>query len=59
MAQWVKELALSLLWRGFDPWSKNFCMLLAQPRKKKKEKGNRVNYLALQCVSKVILYDKD
>ena len=23
----VKDLALSLLWRGFDPWPGNLCML--------------------------------
>ena len=33
MAQWVKDLVLSLpwlmslLWCGFDPWPRNFCML--------------------------------
>ena len=34
MAQWVKDLALSLLWlwlqwRRFDPWPKKFHMLWA------------------------------
>ena len=24
MAQWVKDLALSLLWHEFDPWTENF-----------------------------------
>ena len=42
MAQWVKDPALSqqlrsLLWLGFDPWPKNFYMLQAQPKKKKKK----------------------
>ena len=33
MAQWVKDLVLSLLWLGsllwnwFDPWPWNFCIL--------------------------------
>ena len=37
--QWVKDLALSLQQWGFDPWPGNFCMLQAQPKKKRKEKG--------------------
>ena len=40
MAQHVKDLALSLLWRRFDPWSRDFympCMPQAQPKKKKSE----------------------
>ena len=42
MAQWVKDLALSLLGLGsllccgFDPWPGNLCMPLARPKKKKK-----------------------
>ena len=31
MAQQVKEPALSLLWRSFDPWPRNFHMLRLQP----------------------------
>ena len=30
MVQWVKDLALSLQWRGFNPWPKNFHMPWAQ-----------------------------
>ena len=30
----VKDLTLSLLWHGFCPWSRNFCMLWTQPEKK-------------------------
>ena len=26
MAQWVKDLALSLLWHGFHPWPGDFCV---------------------------------
>ena len=26
----IKDLALSLLWLGFDPWPGNFCMLCVQ-----------------------------
>ena len=42
MAQRVRDLALSLLWlwlqlgHGFDPWPRNFCMLLVWQKKKKK-----------------------
>ena len=32
MAQWVKNPALSLLWRGFDPSLENICMLWVQPK---------------------------
>ena len=41
MAQWIKDLALSLLWsgsllwRGLDPWSRTFCVPWARPREKK------------------------
>ena len=33
MAQWVKDLVLSLLWRRFDPWPRNFHMSRAWPKK--------------------------
>ena len=42
MAQQVKDAMLSLLqlrsllWCGFDPWPRNFHMLLAWPKRKKK-----------------------
>ena len=41
MAQWVQDLASSLLqlgsllWRGFDPWPGNFHMPQAWPKKKR------------------------
>ena len=44
MAQWVRDLALSLLWlglllwHGFDPWPGNFHMLCMWQKKKKKKK---------------------
>ena len=48
MAQWVKDPVLSLLWlclqlcHGFDPWPRNFYMILVQQKKKKnKQKPNR------------------
>ena len=31
MAQWVKDLALSLLWRRFDPWPGNLHMPFGRP----------------------------
>jgi len=43
VTQWVKDLALSLLWlwlelwHGFDPWARNFCMpwvVVGDPNKK-------------------------
>ena len=30
-AQWLKDPALSLLWRRFSPWPENFCMLQVLP----------------------------
>ena len=38
----VKDPTLSLLWRGFGPWPKNFCMSGVLPQKKKKEKRRGV-----------------
>ena len=41
VAQWVKDLALPLLWlwlppwRSFDPWPWNLCMPQGQPKRKK------------------------
>ena len=39
MAQWVKDLALSLLWRGFDPWPGNFRIPWAWPKQTNKQKN--------------------
>ena len=51
MAQWVKDSALSLLqlwlllWRGFHPWPRDFCMPPPQPKgKNKKQKCKRIMY---------------
>ena len=33
MAQWVKDLAVSLWWLKFDPWPGNFHMPQVQPKK--------------------------
>ena len=40
VAYWVKGL-VSLLWCGFDPWPRNLCMPLVQPKKKKKKTKNK------------------
>ena len=46
--QQVKDPALSLLWsllwHGFNPWSENFHMLWAQPKKKKKKRECRLYF---------------
>ena len=53
MVQWVKDLALSLqwlgllLWCGFRPWPRNFCMSQAWPQneqtnKKQKKKEKKI-----------------
>ena len=47
MVQWVKDLALPLLWLGpllghvFDPWPRNVCMLWVQGKKEKERKRER------------------
>ena len=38
MAQWVKDLALLLLWLELDPWPRNFCMPWVWPRKRERER---------------------
>ena len=39
MAYWLKDLALSLLWRRFDPWPRNFhnATRLAKKRERERE----------------------
>ena len=47
VAQWVKDLVLSLqqlrslLWCGFHPWPRNFCMLWVQPKKQTNKQTNK------------------
>ena len=47
MAQWVKDLALSLLWLGsllwyhFGPWPGNFHVRGVQAKKKKKKERKK------------------
>ena len=43
MAQWVKDLVLSLLWCGFGTWPENFQMLQALQKKKKEERKKKKN----------------
>jgi len=44
VAQGLRDLVLSLqrlrslLWHRIDPWPRNLCMLLAQPKKRRKRK---------------------
>ena len=57
MTYWVKDLALSLqwlillMWRGFDPWPRNFHMLQAWPKEKNKEKEK---IQVFECPHKVL-----
>ena len=37
LAQGDKDLALPLLWLGFDPWPRNFYMPWVRTKKKKKK----------------------
>ena len=41
LAQHVKNSVSSLLWHGFSPWPRNFCMLCADKTEKKKKKKKR------------------
>ena len=45
--QRVRDLALSLLWCGFDPWPGNFRMPQAQPKKRRREEGKKEEHLVL------------
>ena len=48
--QQVKELALSLLWCQFDPWPRNFHMLWAWPKKKRKNSlGKKRKYMLVSA----------
>lgn len=39
---WVRDLALSLPWPGFNPWPGNFCVMRVWPKKKKKKIPRRM-----------------
>ena len=60
MAQWVKDLALSLLWLRFHPRPGNFRMSQAQPKKKKKkwEREDSSEFFVL-LYFKIIYYWED
>ena len=51
VAQLVRDLVLSLLWHGFDPWPQNFCTPQAQPKgkKKKERKKKRLTNYYTDC----------
>ena len=57
MAQQVKDLVLSLqqlgllLWRGFDPWPRNFHILQEGERKKKKKECDSTTYQLRSAIS--------
>lgn len=57
VAQRVGDLVLSLLWvgsllwRAFDPWLQNFCVLRVQPKKKKKRKKERKEIKVNLCAN--------
>ena len=38
VAEQVKDLVWSLLWRGFNPWPRNFHMLWAQPKERRRDR---------------------
>ena len=40
VAQQVEDLALSLLWQGFNPWPGNFYVLWVQPKREKRHVGS-------------------
>ena len=38
----IKDSALLLLWLGFNPWPRNFCIMWVWPKKKKKKKKKKI-----------------
>ena len=42
----MEDVALSLLWHGFDPWPGNFRMPWVWPKKKKEKKTESLTELA-------------
>ena len=63
MAQWVKDLALSLLQCGSDPWLGNFHLLWVRPKKTQQQpnSGNQWMILAskLRRMSQVCQLSRD
>ena len=47
MVQWVKDPALSLLWRGFNPWPGSFSMPWEWPKQNKTKKAKRIAKMTL------------
>ena len=56
MAQGIKDLVLSLLWLGFDPWPGNFCMPWMWPIKQT-NKENTQGVLNQNCVEIKLLLE--
>ena len=59
----VKDLALSLLWLGFDPWPENFCMAWAWPNQTNKQtsrqnKTNKTNGMSVARLSCGVLAER-
>ena len=56
MAQWIKDLALSLLWlwlqlwHGFGPWTGNFGMPQAQPKNMNKMYSKLLKLFTFFCL---------
>ena len=53
MVQKFKDLVLSLLWHGFDPWPGNLGMLWAWPKRKI---NKWVNYMIYDLNEDVYIY---
>ena len=64
MAQWIKDLTLSLLslgsqfWHDFDLWLENFHMLQAEPKKKKREREREHEIPKPMDAAKVLIRGK-
>ena len=50
VAQWVKDLVLSLLWPRFDPWLGNFCLHQGAKRRRGggEFQGSLAEYVAFE-----------
>ena len=59
VAQWVKDLALSLLWCWFDPWPRKFCKLRVRQKKKRNENRNLVSKLPKSWTLRVFHYYRE
>ena len=46
MAYWLKALALSLLWRRFDPWPRNFHNATRLAKKRERERDDVARHVS-------------